>query len=61
MEFRRPPHLPLFPAEAATLEPDALAYWQEAPQPIPLYHAATWGPQEAAQLIEKDGRRWHDL
>src|SRR5713101_5119192 len=24
MEFRRPPHLPLFPAEAATLEPDAL-------------------------------------
>jgi glucose-6-phosphate 1-dehydrogenase len=139
MEFRRPPHLPLFPAEAVTLEPDALvarvqpnegvslrfgakvpghefrirkasmdfsyshgygesrddayervildaligdatlfiradevarswrivdpllACWQEAPDPIPLYHAATWGPQEATQLIEKDGRRWHDL
>jgi glucose-6-phosphate 1-dehydrogenase len=139
MEFRRPPHLPLFPAEAATLEPDALVarvqpdegislrfgakvpghefrirkasmdfyyshgygesrddayervildalvgdatlfiradevarawrivdplltYWQEAHDPIPLYHAATWGPREAAQLIEKDGRRWHKL
>jgi glucose-6-phosphate 1-dehydrogenase len=24
LEFRRPPHLPLFPAEAVTLEPDAL-------------------------------------
>jgi glucose-6-phosphate 1-dehydrogenase len=24
MEFRRPPHLPLFPAEAVTLDPDAL-------------------------------------
>jgi glucose-6-phosphate 1-dehydrogenase len=139
MEFRRPPHLPLFPAEAVTLGPDALiarvqpdegvslrfgakvpghefrirkasmdfsyshgygesrddayervildsligdatlfiradevarswrivdpllAYWQDAPDPIPLYHAATWGPREAAQLIEEDGRRWHDL
>jgi glucose-6-phosphate 1-dehydrogenase len=139
MEFRRPPHLPLFPAEAVTLGPDALiarvqpdegvslrfgakvpghefrirkasmdfsyshgygesrddayervildsligdatlfiradevarswrivdpllAYWHDAPDPIPLYHAATWGPQEAAQLIGRDGRRWHDL
>ena len=139
MEFRRPPHLPLFPEEAVTLGPDALVarvqpdegislrfgakvpghefrirkasmdfsyshgygesrddayervildaligdatlfiradevarswrivdplleYWREAPDPIPLYHAATWGPKEATQLIEKDGRRWHDL
>jgi glucose-6-phosphate 1-dehydrogenase len=139
IEFRRPPHLPLFPAEAPTLEPDALvarvqpdegvslrfgakvpghefrirkasmdffyshgygesrddAYervildaligdatlfiradevtrswrivdplleaWHQASNPIPLYHAATWGPQEAAQLIERDGRRWHAL
>jgi glucose-6-phosphate 1-dehydrogenase len=139
MEFRRPPHLPLFPAEAVTLGPDALVarvqpdegislrfgakvpghefrirkasmdfsyshgygesrddayervildaligdatlfiradevarswrivdpllnYWREAPDPIPLYHAATWGPKEATQLIEKDGHRWHDL
>ena len=38
-----------------------LAYWHEVPDPIPLYHAATWGPKEAIQLIEKDGRRWHAL
>jgi glucose-6-phosphate 1-dehydrogenase len=139
MEFRRPPHLPLFPAEAVTLKPDALvarvqpnegislhfgakvpghefrlrkasmdfaysqgygesrddayervildaligdatlfiradevarswrivdpllAYWEQAPDPIPLYHAATWGPREAAQLIERDGRQWRNL
>jgi glucose-6-phosphate 1-dehydrogenase len=139
MEFRRPPHLPLFPAEAMTLEPDALvarvqpnegvslrfgakvpghefrlrkasmdfsysqgygesrddayervildaligdatlfiradevarswrivdpllAYWEQAPDPIPLYHAATWGPHEATQLIQRDGRQWRNL
>jgi glucose-6-phosphate 1-dehydrogenase len=38
-----------------------LASWNDALEPIPLYHAATWGPQEAAQLIERDGRRWHNL
>jgi glucose-6-phosphate 1-dehydrogenase len=38
-----------------------LAHWQEAADPIPLYQAGTWGPHEAAQLIERDGRRWHDL
>ena len=38
-----------------------LAYWHQAPDPIPLYHAGTWGPREAVQLIEKDGHRWHDL
>jgi glucose-6-phosphate 1-dehydrogenase len=139
MEFRRPPHLPLFPAEATTLAPDALvarvqpdegislrfgakvpghefrlrkasmdfaysegygesrddayervildalvgdatlfiradevtrswrivdpllAYWEQAADPIPLYHAATWGPQEATQLIQRDGRQWRNL
>ena len=38
-----------------------LAYWQQAPEPIPLYQAGTWGPREAMQLIESDGRRWHSL
>jgi glucose-6-phosphate 1-dehydrogenase len=139
MEFRRPPHLPLFPSEALTLGPDALiarvqpdegislrfgakvpghefrirkgsmdfyyshgyggprddayervildaligdatlfiradevarswrivdpllAYWHQMPDPIPLYQAGTWGPKEAMQLIENDGRRWHSL
>jgi glucose-6-phosphate 1-dehydrogenase len=38
-----------------------LDWWHQAPDPIPLYHAGTWGPQEAAQLIGNDGRRWHEL
>ena len=38
-----------------------LAYWHQDPDPIPLYHAGTWGPREAVQLIEKDGHRWHEL
>ena len=38
-----------------------LAYWHQMPDPIPLYHAGTWGPKEAMQLIENDGRRWHSL
>ncbi len=38
-----------------------LKYWATDPTPIPLYHASTWGPREANELIENDGRRWrHD-
>ena len=137
MEFQRPPHLPLFPSEAATLGPDALVarvqpdeglslrfgakvpghefrirkasmdfsysagygpsrddayervildalvgdptlfiradevgrswrivdplleYWQNTPDPIPTYEAGSWGPREATELIERDGRRWY--
>ncbi len=35
-----------------------IAAWREDDSPIPLYHAATWGPREADQLIARDGRRW---
>ena len=28
---------------------------------FPNYAAGSWGPEEAAQLIEKDGRKWRDL
>jgi glucose-6-phosphate 1-dehydrogenase len=35
-----------------------IEYWAADPRPIPLYQAATWGPPEAAALIERDGRRW---
>jgi glucose-6-phosphate 1-dehydrogenase len=28
---------------------------------IPRYEAGTWGPQEADDLLERDGRRWHRL
>jgi glucose-6-phosphate 1-dehydrogenase len=137
MEFQRPPHLPLFPDEAAKLKPDALVvrvqpnegvslrfgakvpghefrvrsasmefnygegyddsehdayervildalvgdptlfiradevgrswkivdplveHWAASEEPIPLYQAATWGPREAEQLIQRDGRAWH--
>ena len=27
-------------------------------RPIPLYQAASWGPREAGELIERDGRSW---
>ena len=35
-----------------------LQYWAADPKPIPLYQAATWGPPEANDLIERDGRTW---
>lgn len=31
---------------------------QEKRGEIPLYEEGTWGPQEANELIEKDGRKW---
>ena len=48
-------------ARSCRIVDPVLAYWHQAPDPIPLYHAGTWGPREAVQLIEKDGHRWHDL
>jgi glucose-6-phosphate 1-dehydrogenase len=35
-----------------------LRYWAADPKPIPLYQASTWGPREANDLIERDGRNW---
>ena len=35
-----------------------LRYWAERDSPIPLYQAATWGPREATELLERDGRHW---
>jgi glucose-6-phosphate 1-dehydrogenase len=35
-----------------------LQQWAQERTPIPLYQAATWGPTEAAALVERDGRRW---
>ena len=49
MEFRRPPHLPLFPAEAVTLEPYALvARVQEAGFAIHLAKPITFEMLESA-------------
>jgi glucose-6-phosphate 1-dehydrogenase len=35
-----------------------LRFWAADTRPIPLYQAATWGPTEAAALIEREGRSW---
>jgi glucose-6-phosphate 1-dehydrogenase len=30
------------------------------PRDFPNYEAGTWGPKEADELIQKDGRRWRN-
>jgi glucose-6-phosphate 1-dehydrogenase len=41
---------------------DVLDGWREMPAPeFPNYEAGAWGPQEADDLIEADGRRWRRL
>ncbi|MEO7837428.1 MAG: glucose-6-phosphate dehydrogenase [Acidimicrobiales bacterium] len=35
-----------------------LESWGEDEAPLARYPAGTWGPAEADQLLEKDGRRW---
>ncbi len=35
-----------------------LESWQQTRPAFPNYEAGTWGPQEADDFIEKDGRRW---
>jgi glucose-6-phosphate 1-dehydrogenase len=32
--------------------------WQDRPVPLAGYAAGTWGPRQADQLIERDGRQW---
>ena len=32
--------------------------WANSKEEIPKYEAGTWGPREADQLIERDGREW---
>ncbi|MFM7541746.1 MAG: glucose-6-phosphate dehydrogenase [Planctomycetota bacterium] len=39
-----------------------LDFWKaSAPESMPTYPAGTWGPSEAYDLLEKDGRRWHEV
>lgn len=35
-----------------------LTVWQQTTPHFPNYAAGTWGPEEADELIQKDGRRW---
>jgi glucose-6-phosphate 1-dehydrogenase len=37
-----------------------VAHWQESSARIPFYEAASWGPAEGDQLLERDGRVWHN-
>jgi glucose-6-phosphate 1-dehydrogenase len=37
------------------------AWHQSGLKDLPAYPAGTWGPQEAADLIERDGRSWRRL
>ena len=43
------------------VEPILDAWKQDRKSPIPTYEPGTWGPPEADQLMERDGRKWRDL
>ncbi|HYF52031.1 MAG TPA: glucose-6-phosphate dehydrogenase [Planctomycetota bacterium] len=36
-------------------------YWNSTPADFPNYARNSWGPKAAADLIAKDGRRWHEI
>lgn len=38
-----------------------LETWQQPASNFPNYEAGSWGPKEADELIERDGRRWRRL
>jgi glucose-6-phosphate 1-dehydrogenase len=35
-----------------------LKKWESEKKEIQIYKEGTWGPKEANNLIEKDGRKW---
>jgi hypothetical protein len=37
-----------------------IKHWEDHPDRIPFYEAASWGPFEADQLLTRDGRAWHN-
>jgi glucose-6-phosphate 1-dehydrogenase len=48
--------------EAAwTLVEPLLAAWSSHAAPIPTYPSGSWGPPEADQLLEREGRHWRLL
>ena len=36
-------------------------HWAATPAEFPNYARSSWGPKAAAELIAKDGRRWHEV
>ena len=35
--------------------------WTDTPVDFPNYIRSTWGPKAAAELLAKDGKRWHEV
>jgi CRP-like cAMP-binding protein len=35
--------------------------WSATPASFPNYTRHSWGPQAAAELIQRDGRQWHEV
>jgi glucose-6-phosphate 1-dehydrogenase len=35
--------------------------WAAGASPLQFYEAGSWGPDRAAELIERDGREWHRM
>ena len=36
-------------------------YWAATPADFPNYVRSTWGPKVAAELLARDGKRWHEV
>ena len=36
-------------------------YWNATPAAFPNYTRHSWGPRAAAELIQRDGRQWHEV
>ena len=45
----------------ALMTPILDAWKANPPQNFPNYEAGSWGPEEADDLVRRDGRRWHKL
>ena len=43
------------------VDPIVEAWAEEPPPPFPNYDAGTWGPEEADDLLARDGRRWRRI
>jgi len=37
-----------------------LETWRERKRSVPVYRSGSWGPPEADELLERDGRRWRE-
>ena len=38
-----------------------LDYWKATPSEFPNYRRNSWGPQAAAELVQRDGKIWHEV